>query len=155
MAASGYNMLTSSPEACLAGPFVLAWLCYHGHHQCLRQGFVPHVARLATRTSFTSHGAMLLMRFALVPFCGKACNKKQVSATVCAICRATFRLRMLAGSSPSCFHVLVCSFTAHDAEQESGTVAPCILVDAEPQTYNCNLVIGTKQRKCNFVLDNS
>ena len=43
----------------------------------------------------------------------------------------------------------------NDAEQESGTVAPCILVDAEPQTYNCNLVIGTKQRKCNFVLDNS
>ena len=114
MAAAGQQMVTSKPaEACLAGPLALAWLRCRGHHQCLRQRFAPHVARLANRTSLTSRGAMLLMRFMLAPFCGKACKKRnEVSVTVCATRRAAIILRMLAGSSPSCLHAPVCSFAA-------------------------------------------
>ena len=156
MAASGYNMLTGSPEACLAGPFVLTWLCNHGHHQCLRQGFVPHVARLATRTSFTSHGAMLLMRFALVPFFVAKLVIKNRSLR-------PYAQYVVPHSDFGCWLAQVLLvFTCwsavllhNDAEQESGNVAPCILVDAKQRTYNCYFVIQSKRRKCKFVLDNS
>ena len=125
-AVAGYNMVTSKRDACLAGPFMLARLRCHGHHQCIRQESALHVARLATRTSLTSRGAMLLMRFALVPFVAKPVIRKSRYVRLCAqyvVPHSDF------GCWPAQVLLVFTRWSAvwmrSDAEQGSGTVASC------------------------------